>query len=406
MSNHKSKLTRRRFLQSTAVGVPVLTIVPRDVLGGPGSTPPSASFGGAVIGDRFRSNIIFSSLGPNVRRLAECDFSFKDRVDNRTIFTDYRRLLERKDIDLVAIATHAAWHATISIAAMEAGKDVFCDKPMTRFIAEGRKVVEAERRYKRIFQIGVYGRFGANKQLRKLMASGLLKECTAVVIQKGGFKIRAYSGKADSKPQPVPPNLDWDMYCGTAPLRPYSNDRYRTSCGRPGHWDYGGGGLVEMGSSHLDGFNYAYAKDYTSPVEIEGYAPPAHPEAVGMWGWCELRYADGLTLVLEGDEWGPKYDRKKARSVGPDDLSPEDREKLKTLPDPERLVDFATAIRTRKQPAEHAEAAHRTCTLAHLANIAIRTGRKLKYDPVKEEIIGDEEANRLVNEPMRAPWRV
>jgi myo-inositol 2-dehydrogenase / D-chiro-inositol 1-dehydrogenase len=285
-------------------------------------------------------------------------------------------------------------------------KDVLCNTPMTRFVAEGRKVVEAERRYKRIFQIGTYGRFGANKQVRTLMASGLLKECPAVVFQRGGFKINGLSGKVNPKPEPIPQNLDWDMYCGAAPLRPYNHDRYRAGCVRPGHWDYGGGGLSEMGQRYLDGFNYAFAKDYTSPVEIEAYAPPAHPEAVAMWGWCELKYADGLTLVLDGNEWGPKYDRKKARGVNPDDLSPEDREKLKKLPDPPPLVNFATAIRARKPPAGHAEAAHRTCTLLHLANIAIRTGRKLKYDPVKEEIIGDEEANRLVYQPMRAPWRI
>jgi len=161
-----------------------------------------------------------------------------------------------------------------------------------------------------------------------------------------------------------------------------------------------------MAQHHLDGFNYEYAKDFTSPVEIEAYAPPAHPEPVAMWGWVELTYADGLTLVLDGAEWGPHYDRKTERGVGPGDLSEADQKKLKELPDPERLVSFPEAVKTRQRAGGHAEAAHRTATLFHLANVAIRCGRKLHYDPVKEEIVGDEEANRLVRQSMRAPWRL
>ena len=125
-----------------------------------------------------------------------------------------------------------------------------------------------------------------------------------------------------------------------------------------------------------------------------------------MWGWIELKFADGLTFVMDSNEWGDRYDRKPARDVSLGDLSEEDQEKIRQMPDPEPLVSFAEAVKTRKQPGGHAEAAHRTATLMHLANIAIRTGRKINYDPVKEEIIGDEEANRLVNPPMRAPWHL
>ncbi len=404
MTHDRQRITRRHFLQGTAAASVALTIVPRHVLGGAGQTPPSETFGGALIGCGGRGGGTFEGLGPNVRRLADCDVRFLDRVDNKTIYTDFRRLLDRKDIDVVAIATPPHWHALISIAAMQAGKDVLCEKPMTRFIAEGRAVAEAERRYGRIFQVGTYGRFGANRQTHKLMASGLLKECPAVVFRRGGFKVKEWSGIVNAKPQPVPKNLDWDMYCGPSPLRPYHPHRFGGT--HRGYWDYEGGGLADMAQHHLDGFNYEYAKDATSPVEIEANAPPAHPEACGMWGWVELRYADGLTLVLDSGEWGKPYDRKKERGVGEGDLSEEDRKRLKDMPDPAPLVSFPDAIRTRKQAGGHAEAAHRTATLFHLANVAIRTGRKLRYDPVKEEVIGDEEANRLVNQPMRAPWHL
>ena len=130
MSDLKRKVTRRRFLQGSAAGVAAATIVPRHVLG-VGEKAPSEQFGGALIGCGGRGDGTFEGLGPGVRRLAECDVKFKDTADNKTIYTDFRRVLERKDIDVVAIATPPHWHALISIAAMEAGKDVLCEKPMT-----------------------------------------------------------------------------------------------------------------------------------------------------------------------------------------------------------------------------------------------------------------------------------
>lgn len=124
-----------------------------------------------------------------------------------------------------------------------------------------------------------------------------------------------------------------------------------------------------------------------------------------MWGWIELRYADGLTFVMESGEWGEPYDRRQPREVSLSDLGEEDQKKVIAMPAP-KLLSFAEAVKTRQRPGGHAEAAHRTATMLHLANIAIRTGRTINYDPVAEQIIGDEEANRLVNQPMRSPWRL
>jgi len=407
------KVTRREFLKGSAGAVAGFTIVPSHVLGGPGQTPPSERLGGALIGCGGRGNGTFGGLGPNVEKLAICDVKFVGKADNKTIYTDFRRVLERKDIDVVAIATPPHWHALISIAAMEAGKDVLCEKPMTRFIAEGRAVVEAEKRYKRIFQIGTYGRFGRSKNpqdilTHKIMKSGLLKPCKAVHIKRGGLKVKQWSGMVNAQPQPIPKSLDWDMYCGPSPLRPYHPHRFGGT--HRGYWDYEGGGLADMGQHHFDPVQWVFAKDETSPVEVEAYAPPAHPEACGMWGWVELKYADGLTFVMDSTEWPvpgkPAYDRQEPRGVSLSDLSEEDRKKIEQMPDPEPLIGFQEAVKTRKKPGGHAEAAHRSATILHLANIAIRTGRKIRYDPVKEVIIGDEEANRLVNQPMRAPWHL
>jgi myo-inositol 2-dehydrogenase / D-chiro-inositol 1-dehydrogenase len=403
MTRSRSFVSRRRFLQSTAAGAAALAVVPRNVLG-QGQTPPSEEFGGALVGCGGRGGATFNTMGPGIRMLAQCDVKFLDRADNQTVYADYRRVMDRNDIHVVAIATPPHWHALVSIAAMASGKDVMCEKPMTKFIAEGRAVVEAERRYNRVFQICTFGRFGASRQTHKLMASGLLTKCDAVVISRGGFNVRRYCGMVRYNVDPIPPSLDWDMYCGPAPLRPFNRQRFGGS--HRFYWDYEGGGLADFGQHKFDGPQYAYAKDFTSPVEVEAYAPPQHPEACGLWGWVELRYADGLTFVMDSGEWGEPYNRRQPRGVSENDLTEEDRQKLRALPDPEPLVSFADAIRTRQRAGGHAESSHRGATLLHLANLAIRTGRKIRYDPDKEEILGDEEANRLAHQPMRAPWQV
>ena len=391
MNKRKLGVTRRRFLQSSAAGVAALTIVPRSVLG-QGQTPPSGEFGGALIGCGGRGGGTFGGLGPNVRRLASCDVKYKNRADNKTFYTDFRRVLERNDIHVVAIATPPGWHALISIAAMEAGKDVLCEKPMTRFIAEGRAVAEAEKRFGRIFQIGTYGRFGASRSMRKIFDSGLLKQCDTVVIQRGGKKVRPWSGQVKFNVPGVPVN------------------RHRTGGTHRGYWDLEGGGLADMANHHLDGLAYQYGRDVTSPVEITPHAPPQHPEACGMWGWCEMKYADGFMLVLDSGEWGKRYDRLKEKNKGEGDiknmLSEQDRKKLDAMPNPKPLVKFPEAIRTRKQAGGNAEVSYYVSTIYHLMNVAFRCNRKLRFDPVKGEIVGDEEANRLIYQPMRAPWRL
>src|SRR5262245_37484598 len=388
----RRSMSRRKFLATAAVATAAPLIVPRHVLGGAGHVAPSDTFGGALIGCGGQGPGTFRAMSQNLNviKLAECDVKFLDRADNQKYYTDFRRLLERKDIDLIAIATPPHWHALISIAAAEAGKDVLCEKPLTRFIAEGRAVVNAFNRYGRILQVGTFGRFRESQrkesiETHKLMSSGLVKNCPAVVIKRGGLKVREWSGRPDLKPEPVPKNLDWDLYCGPSPLKPYVKER--TGGTHRGYWDYEGGGLSDMGQHALDPLQWTYAKDATSPVEVTPHAPPAHPEVTGLWGWVELKYADGLTLVLDSGEWDKPYDRKPPRGVSAADLPADDRTKAQSLPDPEPLLTFAEAIKTRRQPGGHPEAAHRCATILHLANIAIRVGRPIRYDPIKAAIV-------------------
>ena len=410
-------LSRRAFLGSSLTAA-AFSIVPRRALGGPGQDAPSDSLGGALIGCGGRGPGTFGGLGKGTRALACCDvekrrlagavkrYGGSEKVEG---YTDFRRLLDRQDIDVVAIGTPPHWHTLISIAAMQSGKDVVCEKPLTRFIAEGRAVVEAEKRYGRILQVGTYGRYSAirNKSAvlkHKILTSGLLKESPVVHIKRGGLKVKQWSGLVNPKPQPVPEWLDWDMYCGPSPLRPFHPHRHGGT--HRGYWDYEGGGLADMGQHHFEPVQWTYGKDHTSPVEIEAHAPPAHPLACGMWGWVEQKYADGTTFVMDSTEWGKPYDRRPARDVGLGDLSEEDQKKVQATPDPKPWPSFAEAVRTREKTGGCAEPAHRSACILHLANIAIRVGRTIQYDPVKEQIIGDEEANLLVCQPMRAPWHL
>ncbi len=408
MAKRKGKISRRSFLKASAATLAAPLIVPRHVLGGPGQVAPSDTFGGALIGCGGQGGTTFSRLGPNVRKLAECDVKFVGRADNKTVYTDFRRVVERKDIDVVAIATHPGWHALISIAAMEAGKDVLCEKPMCRFIAEGRAVAEAEKRYGRIFQIGTFGRFGSSRKMRKIFESGLLKQCDTVLVQSGGVKVRGWSGLVRYKVESVPGSLDWDMYCGPAPLRPFQP--HRNGGSHRGYWDYEGGGLGDMAHHHLDGPCYQYGRDLTSPVEVTPYSAVLHPEACMIWAWCELKYADGFTLVFTSDEWGQPYGNPSAKNTGEGDLrkmlSAEDQKKLDAMPEPPPLLEFPQAIRQRKPAGGNAAASHRVASVYHLMNIAMRCGRKIKFDPVTDQVVGDEEANRLAQQPMRPPWRL
>lgn len=407
------RISRRKFVTAAAAAPAAFHIVPRFVLGGAGQDrpPPSETLGGALIGVGGQGPQTFASMsqGHTVRKLAECDVKFLNKADGKYFYTDFRRVLERKDIDVVAIATPPHWHALISIAAAQAGKDVFCEKPLTRFIAEGRAVVNAFRRYDRVLQVGTWGRLAASKDperilTHKIMRSGLLATCPAVHVHNSAWKVKDWSGCPELPVSPVPRNLDWDMYCGPSPLKPFVRDRIGGThrC----YWDYEGGGLSDMGQHHFDPVQWTYAKDDTSPVEIEAYAPPQHPEVTGMWGWVELKYADGLTFVFDGREWGKPYDRKEARKLKLEDLPEMDRAKIAEMPDPAPLLTFAEAVKTRRQPGGGPEPAHRCATMLHLANIAIRVGRRIRYDPVREQVVGDEEANRFVNVPMRAPWRL
>ena len=419
-----TKITRRDFVKKTVAAAAALTIVPRAVLGGPGFTAPSDELTNAVIGvgGMGRGHLRYEGA----RLLAVCDVDRYHLVQALEIagpgvkgYTDFREVLERPDIDIVHIPTPPQWHALISIAAAEAGKDIWCEKPMTRTIGEGQKVVDAVRRNGRIFRINTWFRFRSIyygfgtpvKPIKKVVESGLLGwPLTATVSGVTGFNWKFYwSGKTFLPPQAVPRELDYDMWLGPAPYKPYHPHRVHGTF--RGYWDYDGGGLGDMGMHYLDPVQYLLDKDHTSPVRIEADCPQQHPDACSSWRRIELTYEDGCRIVLDGEN----RDKRAPFLQGPggslyrgmrSDI-PGLEKKLPSLPDPvPQMTDFHRAVRTRTKFALNEQNAHRSCTLVNLAKIAVRLGRPLKFDPEKQRFLGDPEANRLIHQPMRAPWHM
>jgi myo-inositol 2-dehydrogenase/D-chiro-inositol 1-dehydrogenase len=328
-------------------------------------------------------------------------------------------VLERPDIDIVHVATPPHWHALISVAALEAGKDVWCEKPMTRTIAEGRSVVGAVERNGRVFRVNTWFRFedrfygfGTDvKPIKKAVQGGLLGwPIKATVGASTGFDWKSYwTGRTSLPPEPVPPELDYDFWIGPAPFKSYHPHRVHGTF--RGYWDYDGGGLGDMGMHYLDPVQYVLDKDDTSPVEVWADCPQQHPDACGTWRRIEMKYADGCSIVLDGE------DREKEAPFleGPlgkiykgfrSDI-PRLEEKVAALPDPEpRITDFAESVRTRRRFALNERNGHRSCTIVNLGKIAVQLGRPLRFDPETERFVGDDEANRLVDQPTRAPWRL
>jgi hypothetical protein len=296
---------------------------------------------------------------------------------------------------------------------------------MTRALYEGQAVADAMQRNGRMFRINTWFRLYGNfydlgcpvKPIKKLVSNGLLGwPVTVYVSPATGFnwKVKKNLGNTALKPEPVPACLDYDMWLGPAPFKPYNPARvhYRFRS----YWDYENGGLGDMAQHNLDPVQYFLGKDNTSPVEVVAIAPwPQHPDAVGYWGRVEMKYDDGCRIILESGEWGdppkegelyiegPKGKLYKGFRLDPPELA----DSLTSLPDPEPMIsDFNVAVRTRQKFGLNEANGMRSNILVHLASIAIRTGRRLRFDPVAQRFIGDEEANRLAYPPMRAPWHL
>ncbi len=422
MKKNTNKINRRDFIGKSIVAAAGFYIVPRHVLGGTGFTPPSDQLTKAIIGVGGMGKGHFKYGG--TRLLDVCDVDkqhLKEALDlggkGVNGYEDYRELLVKTQADNIHIATPPHWHALISIDAARAGKDIWCEKPMTRTIGEGLKVIKAVQENGRIFRLNTWFRFDSIfygfgttvKPIKKVVESGVLGwPLKATVSGVTGFNWKFYwSGKTNLKPMPVPEILNYDMWLGPADYKPYNPERVHAKF--RGYWDYDGGGLGDMGQHYLDPVQYLLGKDHTSPIKVEVDAPQQHYDAVGSWRRIEYTYDDGCKIILDGEN----RDKDAAFLEGPNgklykglesDI-PNLKNEIASMPDPApQVTDFIEAVKKREKFALNEENGHRSCTIVNLGKIALRLGRTLHFDPVSQTFINDDGANRLVNQPSRGSW--
>jgi predicted dehydrogenase len=426
----EKKISRREALKTAAVAAGVFTIVPRHVLGGPGYTPPSETITRALIGcgGMGVAGHIGYDYGP---LLALCDVDkghLNHALDVCTqrgykginTYTDWREVIDRKDIDVVHLPVPPHWHAIIGIAAANAGKDLWAEKPMTRTIGEGLKLRDAVQRNERIFRVNTYWRYERDffglgapiKTIKKMAMHNMLGwPIKAYLGEVHGFEWKTFmwSGIPGLKEEPIPRELDYDMWLGPAPYKPYNHQRVHQHF--RGYWDYDGGGLGDQAQHFLDPVQYALGKDDTSPVEVEADAYEQTAYAVQPFRKVWLRYADGCEITIDatvGDPNTPIFEGPEGKVFAGMKCSiPDWEKKLAQLPDPEPMeTDFRKCVLTRRPFCLNEHVSHRTCTMINLAKAAVRTGRKLRFDPEKFEYVDAPQMNLLVDEPMRAPWSI
>ncbi|MBR4433931.1 MAG: Gfo/Idh/MocA family oxidoreductase [Bacteroidaceae bacterium] len=426
------EMKRREFLK-TMGAASVFTIVPSRVLGGPKHVAPSDQLTKGIIGvgGIGRSSYHFTS-DERCRLVAVCDVDKKhldsavkmatERFhDTPVAYHDFRDLIHDPNVDVVHIATPPHWHALMSVEAAKAGKDIWCEKPMTRTIGEGKRVMEAVKQNNRIFRLNTWFRFTDTfyglgttvEPLKKLVDSGMLGWPLKVTVSGAtGFTWKFFwVGKENLQPEPVPAELDYDMWLGPAPFKPYNV--HRTHQTFRGYWDYDGGGLGDMGQHYLDPVQYILGKDNTSPIKVEVDAPQQHPDAIGIWRKITYTYEDGCQIILEGEGFesgdnvpyieGPKGKVFKGFQC----TIPDVMNKLAELPDPApQNTDFIDCIHTRQKFALNEVNGFRSATIVNMAVCALRLNRTLRFDPEKLQFIGDDAANALIDQPMRSPWRL
>ncbi len=417
------KNSRRRFLKNTAAVVAGFSIVPRQVLGR-GFLAPSDQLTKGIIGlgGMGRGHVPYAGT----RVVAICDVdknhlqSAAELVGGKIkTFHDHRELIALPEVDIVHIATPPHWHGIMAIEAAKAGKDIWCEKPMTRTIGEGKRVVEAVQQYKRMFRLNTWFRFEDNfygmnttvKPIKKLVESGLLGWPLTVTVSKTtGFDWKFYwVGKTKLEEQPIPEELDYDRWLGPAPYKPYNAHRVHQTF--RGYWDYDGGGLGDMGQHYIDPIQYFLGKDETSPIMVEVDAEQQHPDACGTFRKLTFTYEDGCKIILDGEATDPNA----AYIEGPkgklfkgfkSDI-PNLNEKLAMMPDPKpQETNFLNSVKYRTPFALNESNGFRSCTIINMGKMALQLGRTLKFNPVTQEFINDDEANRLINPAMRSPWNI
>jgi len=426
-------MNRRAFLKTAAAASGMPLIVPRSALGRGGATPPSSRVTVAQIGTGWQgTNNLESFLAePGAQVVAVCDIDEEHLAEAAATvakkygsacktYHAFEEVLAREDVDAVSLAVPDHWHGLVSVAAARAGKDIYGEKPLAHNWMEGRAICDAVGRYGRVWQTGSWQRSVAQFRVAcELVRNGRIGKVHRVEVGlPAGFT--DFSGLASKDAtMPPPKTLDYDRWLGPAPYSPYSPARVHKNW----RWnlDYGGGNLMDWVGHHVDIAHWGLGLDNTGPLEVE--ATGEWPERGLVYNAATryrvtATYAGGLTMVIAGGHrdirFGTKWigdegwlwversgiDAEPARvltsKVRPDEL---------LLPrSPGHTRNFLDCVKTRATTITPAETALRSATLGYLGLIAMTAGRKIRWDPDAQRIVGDADAERMLARPMRSPW--
>jgi predicted dehydrogenase len=434
------RLTRRDWLKGVAAASIIGPYVISDSALGAGDRPaPSNRLGIGSIGTGGQGGGHVRGLleEKDVQVMAICDVDTNHREEKKkwveerysrdapgtyagcSTFTDFRKVLDRPDIDAVLIAAPDHWHALISAMAAKAGKDIYCEKPMAARIGEGRIAADTVKRYARVFQTGSQERSGGSRFAWELIRNGYLGKIHTIRTYLP-MEAHCLAPQGDASPKPVPEGFDYNMWLGPAPWAPYTEKR----CHFNFRWilDYSDGELTDRGA-HVNDIALWVAQPFLKgPVEIvatEGKFRDDTLWDVPIHFHIEYTYANGLKIICEsGGQRGIKFEGTEGwifSAIHGGALTAEPASLLKTVLGPRDIQlgrskghrrDWLDAVKTRGATVAPAEDGHRTASFCHLGVIALLTGRKLTWDLEKEQFINDSGANSFVTRPMRAPWHL
>jgi len=413
--------SRREFLKATTATAAATFAAPyvltSTALGAPDRAPASERIVMAGIGVGGQgSGDMRNMLGSrDTQYVAVCDVKTrardgaKNHVDGRyknkdcKAYVDFREVLARDDIDAINCGTPDHWHAIVTITACRSGKDVYCQKPLTLTIAEGRAMVTAARRYGRVVSGGSQRVIGNYGRLAKDARSGIIGKVTEAWASVGGPSRPCYLG---AQGDPKADGIDWDLWLGPAPWAPYHPYRCGRAYGLGGKgfrtwYDYSGGMMTDWGGHTFGGALYGMGKLEAGPVEI---IPPGKDNKL-----LTFVFADGAKLHHNGNPYGSNPCYKGTHGIvgrSVEGTGERTNEPIEFYAEGTRSIyaDFLHCVKTRQRPFRDVERSHRTATVCHLGNIAYLLKRPLKWDPVKEEFPDDPEANRMRDRPKRGPW--
>jgi predicted dehydrogenase len=434
--DHQNSIRRRSFLALAAA--PLATGDPVPARAAPSDRVALGIIGVGVRGRDHHLKKLLANPRVEVAAICDVDRTHADfaagiaaaRTGKKPlVFYDFRELLDASGIDAVVIAAPDHWHTIISVQAIEAGKDVYCEKPLSLFIEEGRRVVQAARQYGTVFQVGSQQRsdwrFGHAIDLVRNNRIGRLTRITTHLGNPGTTE-GAFVHPGEWEPvETPPPELDWNLWLGPAPYKDYSPNRCHFEFRY--HLDHSGGRITDWGAHHNDIAQWALGMDDSGPVRIEGQGGFNKPGPYDFAEFLEVHYhyANGVEVVCENEHGngvrfhgtdGWIYVTRMSLEasnpailegpvVGADTRAFDERNRAEEIPGTdEHHNNWLDSIRSRRPCAATPEIGHRSATVCHLGNIAMRLGRPLQWDPAKEEFAGDPVANILKGKPFRSPW--